>query len=799
MRRGTNYRIPFSKYPAVRVALLFIFGTLIGETFSGGLFLSLGALLGLAIAVIFVGGLSRNSPNLFISRVSVISFLGVIVCFGWFRTELAQLNKPVVTEDLITISDWEEVTVTGQIIGTARNAAGKFRADIEVESTIISGVESNERFLVRLLFQDLGPYSRGDTVTVSGIIVPISDPRNPYQFNYKGYLADRGIKTQIRVDSVISHRANQRIMSWAFWQTKALHQVDKFFSKTSAPIAKALLFGYKQDLEGESKQAFARAGLSHIMAVSGLHVGFLVAPFWLIIPFFWVSKTGRIIGLLLLILMLYTYAGITGFSPSVIRASVTAVFLTTGKLFNRSPNSINLTASAAIIMLVINPLDLFNVGFQLSFSAVFIILLVMPAIQHWLPQRIQHRWYSSILMVVIVSIVVQFGLYPLQAYYFGEVSLISPIANALFVPLLGFLVPLALVGVIFSALHPILGTILCFIPDYFLQLMSAFVMWAGRLTWAWHSVSLTSYLLFPLWLAVALGIANWRVPQVRWKLFIISLALLVVFQLQQIIKELEPRDLSVVIFDVGQGDAALIQSPNGKNILIDAGVWTPGGNSGKSVLLPYFEEAGIRKLDAVILTHPHADHIGGIIELMSEIPIDTIYNSGYAYESNLYESYLKLAETEHIPVKSVSAGDLIPVDPALLIPVLAPEGGRFNTDPNQHSVVVEVIFGETEFLFTGDAGEDQEERMLENYGDLLDTDFLKVGHHGSRTSSTIAFLQELTPEIATVSLAERNKFRHPHAEAVSRLNQTGAEIFYTSRDKALIFKSNGKKIWREEW
>ena len=134
-----------------------------------------------------------------------------------------------------------------------------------------------------------------------------------------------------------------------------------------------------------------------------------------------------------------------------------------------------------------------------------------------------------------------------------------------------------------------------------------------------------------------------------------------------------------------------------------------------------------------------------------------------------------------------------------MILTLGPEGTIYNSDPNQHSLVLNIIYGESEFLFTGDAGEDQERRLVENYGDLLDTDFLKVGHHGSRTSSELFFLEEVTPKIAVVSVADKNKFNHPHKEAVARLDSSKATVYFTGRDKGLIFESDGIDIRRINW
>lgn len=799
MKKRSSYKFPVEQFPALRVVLLYILGILCSQFFQINLLVLIFSSIGLAATYFTFEALSKKTVSIRLTRTSTFLYCLIIFTAGFTINSIDSKKNQSVVEMLIFDSEWAEIQVSGNVLSISKNSSGDKRLDLAVTSTKLSDFTSEMKFKSRILWDNELPVELGDQIEIAGTVIPVSEPRNPTQFDYKAFLESRNIYTQIRVDSVVRINPDSSLFSWISIRKKALKLVDQNFDSVTAPIAKALLLGYKNELEGNTKQAFARSGLSHIMAVSGLHVGLIIAPFWLIIPYFWTKKHGTKIGLALLILILIFYAGLTGFSVSVLRASVMAVLLTYGKLFSKSSDSLNLMGIAALVILLFDPSQLFEIGFQLSFSAVLIILLVLPVIQNLIPYWVRIKWYGAPVMVIIISLVVQLGLYPLQAFYFGEVSLISPLANALFVPLLSIIVPLSLLALIISSVIPAVGFFINYPSLVFLGVLNDFVSFSSQLSQSWFEVQKPGILIFLFWISFVLMIGSWRNPNIKWKLMAVSLFFLFFVPLDSAFKKFESPKMIVTILDVGQGDATFLQTPNGKNILIDAGVWSPGSNSGKQILLPFFKENNIQKLDAIFLSHPHADHIGGINDLINETEIDTIYNSGFEYESNLYRNYIKLAKSREIPVVSLKAGTKVYLDENLLILVLGPEKGKFNNDPNQHSLVLNIIHGENEFLFTGDAGEDQERRLVENYGHLLDTDFLKVGHHGSKTSSELFFLKEVTPDIAVVSVAEQNRFGHPHPEAVERLESTQSEIYYTSRDKALIFESDGKSIQRVKW
>lgn len=736
-------------------------------------------------------------------RGTIGFYLCAVVCFGgaWHAAFNMQDMPP--DAEIIHSYTWQELLFMGEVYRIQRTRTGNYQIDVAVDTTVFPDKRpwSRSYNLRTTLNPDEIPIPAdlrlGDRLHVTAVVYPLEEPGNPHEFDYKRYLASKEIYVQAGVKSIDAIRTPDHLFSWNSIRRDVLDAVERTFSPPSASLAKALLIGYKNELRQKTKVAFSRAGLSHIMAVSGLHVGFILAPFWLVIPLFWTFRYGKKIGLLMIAALLFFYAGLTGFSASVTRASMTGGLLVYGRLFHKVRNSKNLTAVAALVILLMNPSDLFTIGFQLSFGAVYIILLVTPVVSQTLPEWVRFRWYGTPVMVVVISLIVQVGLFPLLGYYFGEFSIIGPLANAVVIPVLGVMVPLALALLPVALQWPAIARVLNTPVDYFLINLNRFVTTMAGWEWSWMQIHIESVLLFTSWTAVLFFIASVQIPGLRWKWFSIVLFLLCVNRGQKLVSQLQPADLQVTVFDVGQGDATLVQTPAGKHYLIDTGLWQPGYNSAKYIIIPYLRAEGIDRLEGVFLSHPHADHIGGVTELINTFPIDTIYHSGSSYESDLFYSYRAAAEDHHIPVKTLKAGQWLMPDAATRLFVYGPSkhlSASSPSDVNNRSLVLELVYGTTEFLFMGDAEGAQEQRLLESYPRLLETDVLKVAHHGSRSSSTDRFLRASRPATGIVSLGLHNHFGHPHESAVRRLRNYIESVYFTSLYGAVQLKSDGHRI-----
>jgi len=256
--------------------------------------------------------------------------------------------------------------------------------------------------------------------------------------------------------------------------------------------------------------------------------------------------------------------------------------------------------------------------------------------------------------------------------------------------------------------------------------------------------------------------------------------------------------LDVIFLDVGQGDATLVDTPGGRHVLIDAGLRSPYTDQGERVIVPHLARFGIRRLDALVLTHADADHIGGAASVLKAVAVGRLIVNGQPGETDLWDDVIRTADSLGVPIHTVRAGDTLAVDPAVRFRVLGPT--RPHPSPNDASIVVRIEHGATRWLLTGDAEVEGEADLVARFPDLLEVDVVKVGHHGSRTSSAgDLVLSAGDPDFAVVSVARRNRYGLPNEEPLARWSATGAAVLLTSHEGAVWLRSDGRSVRRVDW
>ncbi|MFU8859606.1 MAG: DNA internalization-related competence protein ComEC/Rec2 [Cyclonatronaceae bacterium] len=802
MELRSSYRFPFSRYPAVRIAVLFVCGIWLCEiTPNAGPILAAGVLavwFTLFICFSYYSALSISVRN---TSILTMIYLAGIVLAGWFRMQAAHVEIP---QPVGVLLEWEQepVQVSGHLITASINSNGTLNGVVLIDSAMVrsGSFAVNAQLRYRMfnadttITQELTP---GTLITGTGRAGGFRERRNPHEFDFRQWNYRQNIFGEIVFDSVAS--TGVHIRGWAPLRHRSYRLIDSMFREQNRALAKAVILGYKAELDAGMRQSFSRAGLSHIMAVSGMHVGFVLMPVWLLFPWLRTSAAGKCAAMVLLISVLVLYAGITGFTASVTRASLMAILLATGSVFCKIRDSLNLVGLAAILLLLYDPRYLYDVGFQLSFTAVIIILVSLPMLQRLIPRNIRYTWKGNVLTMFGLSILIQGGLFPVLTLYFREFSLIGPLLNVLAVPLAQILFLASFISLPIAMVSQQAALTAGIPADLMITLMSVLVDVTNQSVTGWISVQRPSVFIFLTWILMFGLFSAALVPAYRWKLIILLLIVLCAERIHTFAGERGRNQLEVVFFDVGQGDAVLIKTPSGRHILYDAGVLNPFSDSGRHVILPYLLDKGVNRLDAVILSHPHSDHIGGILSLIGNIYIGVIYQSPAEYQSALYNRYTEAAHQHSVTVIPLQQGDVPLLDPHLLAIVLAPAPDMHSRDPNAHSVVLRLQYGHTVLLLTGDAEELSESNMQATFGSLLQSSVLKAGHHGSHTSSHDYFLDEVQPETVIVSCGMRNRYNHPHRDAVIRLASTGAELWYTALEGAVILRSDGTAFKRLHW
>ena len=674
-------------------------------------------------------------------------------------------------------------------------------------------------------------------------------PRNfqtPGSFDYAGYLARRDIYLTAFVwdDTKIEIKKIGRRGTWLrHWIEDTRRTVGVFFdenlSDTPAAILRALIIGDKSRLDPELRDSFTRVGVAHVLAISGLHIGLVAivaygAWWWLLarsqyVLLMWsVPKLAAFLTLPVVLL----YAGLAGGSVSTVRAVIMVAVFLTARLLDKEEEVFRSLALAALIVSLIWPGAVLDISFQLSFVAVLAIFLGLHRFRTWRENRDETRegdpsqWRQRLLrragLYFLVTLSATVGTFPLVATHFHIVSLLGLLANVLVVPLLGSVsVVLGLTAATLAYLF--VNPRFSFRAAFVLGLAAAALVFlhtgaAAWLVWcagtvislgvwmveaiaalpfaAVHSVTPTLFELILFYtLCVSLLFYSYiRPPWFRRAFLSCLLGLVLCDGLYWVSQRYFQTDLRVSFLDVGQGDAAVVEFPGSHVMVIDAGGFlSQTFDSGRAIVAPFLWQKKIGRVDTLVLSHPNLDHYGGLEFLAEHFGVTSIWLNRDSTRSKS-QRFKRLMTTlqEHDIQTHILCRDTPDREiRGVRIQILHPPCGRTGFSTNDASLVLRLSHGEVDFLFSGDV-EAKGEGILLARPARLESEILKVPHHGSRSSSTLPFLQAVSPEVAIASLGHNNRFRFPAPEVVERYERQGVELLRTDQVGTVTVRSDGK-------
>lgn len=725
------------------------------------------------------------------------------IAMGWLRTMMPM--KWIAADDVRLLSESEQkVCLQGVIHSPVQHKATRQIFTLACDSVWVDETAYRCRGLTRVVVIDsCARLRQGDMVFVKGIIRQPPQARNPGEFDFRAYLAAQNIHSQLTVKNSFDLLLLERDKD-DFLTRRLIRPVREFIEALickslhgqERALLRGLLLGLRDEIDDELRSEFASAGVIHVLAVSGLHVGFILMTAIFLLQLLRLKKSWQ---LPLLLGVLLFYSRLTGSAPPVMRASIMAAVVLAAPYLQRRHNPINTIAVAAFIILMVQPLDLFTAGFQLSFAAVAGIVLLYSQMENFLSPLLQ-RWREQgqtvrlhIAQLLLVSLAAQIVTLPLTVYYFNRLPVYALAANLLIVPLVSLIVPIGIVAAMLGAIYPPLGII--YMNGDWLLLRGLILLVDGFASLPFASISLAtpSPMQIALFYLLVFTFAYWHQPKTGKRLLIIFLSLSTIAVWYHAINT-KPT-LRVTFFDVGQGDAALCQFPDGKNVLIDAGDANEYVDYGKQVILPYLQRQGIRRLDAIVLSHGHADHIGGVASILKNISVARIIRSNCITDKNLYRSIDSLATAKTIPIKYAVAGDTLSGFIGGVFFILAPKSTfREQLDENLCSIIMLLQFGRRSFLFTGDAGGDLE-HQLSGFEPFLHCDVIKVPHHGSAQSCNNWIAQKCNSQYAVISVGRNNLFGLPSPETVKMWQNAGVKVLRTDEHGAIVFVTDGESLW----
>lgn len=643
-------------------------------------------------------------------------------------------------------------------------------------------VRNNKKILINIkMSQDIPSIKYGDSLYIEGEFKQPEEARNYKGYNYKQYLKTKKIIGTVELEKAKILKSSNGSF---------IHNIQKYIKDTingtltdeEGNLLLAILLGDKDKLSEDIQERFKTSNLSHMLAVSGAHVSYIILGLTYVLQNSIIGKKNEKI---VCIIFLLFFMAITNFTPSVTRACIMAVLtLFSGIIYRKSDVYTNISV-AALITLIFNPYNLLDLGFQLSYGGTIGIIIFIKRIQE---KKSNSKVINYIKQMELVSIYANIIIIPIMMYHFNTVSFTFIISNIMASPILGIIVITGFLFIIASiTVKPLTRLIAIFIKPI-LSILIKISQICSKLPFS-NILVVTPYMfnVISYYAIILYCIKSKKNNKCK-----IIICLLIVLILINFIIYIFPQKLRIFFIDVGQGDSTLIITPDKKTVLIDGG----GSDSfdvGEKVLLPYLLDRRILKIDYVLISHFDTDHCGGILTIMEKVKVKNIIISEQAEHSENYERFKKLMIHKKIRLIEVKKGDKIKIGRYSEFKILFPTSRLLSENPlNNNSIVAQFNYNNFKMLFTGDIEKLAEQQILKAEKAEIRADILKVAHHGSKTSSIPEFIKAVKPKIALIGVGKNNTFGHPNQQTIKNLENIKCRIYRTDLQGEIIIKIDQK-------
>ncbi|MDD3149484.1 MAG: DNA internalization-related competence protein ComEC/Rec2 [Candidatus Gastranaerophilales bacterium] len=752
---------------------------------------------------------------LFLNYKKIISllFVTILLCTAVFGIYYNDFRIPV--EDYLAKISPTTIVVKGRVVSLPEVQKHKSKFEFKVFSYKKGDTWNNinSKTLVQSYKTDISKIKIGDILEIKGEVKKPHFATNPGEFDYQKFLNNKNIFTIFYLKKINSHAPPSDFFWKSIQNLNNLREKIILLHKKHIPSPKiellgGIVFGDTAVAAPESvEQDFIHSGLSHLIAASGMNVGFIFAVCFLICSILKIPYKPTIVFSGALVLL---YAAMTGFPPSITRATLMLEFILLGKFLDRKSDNLMLLILVCVLLVLYNPRMLTDVGFQLSFLVTFGLLFTLPLMEkiigktnevikiedfcvNFKNEKIQNfikKTPEYIVGIITMPIIAQIWAFPIQVFHFNSFALYSLFANILAVPTVGIISVLGFSGSILS-LIPFIGEQICFLFDKISDPLLGWVLYISNyygnmdnsliLIRKPEVIEIIIFYLFIILITLAV------INKFQLKCYNISSGITVILLIFTVYTGYFPNNLQITFFDVGQGDSTLIKTPRNQIILIDT------GNKGryskaKYAIVPYLQDLGVKKINSLILTHTDSDHIGGTIDVLENFPVENIYTTEQKNDSQTYEKIEQYLLEKSLNTKIAVNNQEILTDENLKIKIFI-RSLLNNSNQNDDSIMVHVDYRNFSTLIMADNEADSMD-FIKNYI-KNPVNLLRVGHHGGKNSVNEKLLAILNPQTAVISVG-KNGYGHPGKRTLSLLKQRKIGVYRTDEDFAVTIKTNGK-------